>query len=81
MERVTGLRASTSYDEIDAPAAMRVDARAARRTLRLEVVARAVAEGPPSLRYDDHPVEVAKPEIVVAEAAARIAAALNLYVD
>jgi hypothetical protein len=60
---------------------MYADARAARRNLRLERIARAVVEPPPSLRYDDYPREVAKREIRVDEAAQRIANALHLHLD
>ena len=65
-------RARTTYDEIDSPAAMRQDAEAVARALRL---------GPPSLEYADFPREVAKREIPVAGAAARIANALHLHLD
>ncbi|HET8663318.1 MAG TPA: hypothetical protein VFM08_03295 [Nocardioides sp.] len=61
-----------SYDEIDPPAAMRADAAAVVRALRL---------GPPSLEYADYPREVPKREIAVDEAAARIANALHLHLD
>jgi hypothetical protein len=67
----------TSYDEIDAPAAMREDAAAAGRALRLD----RVAAGTPSLGYDDFPREVGRPEIAVDEAASRIANALHLHLD
>jgi hypothetical protein len=65
-------RSRSSYDEIETPAAMREDAAAVVRALRL---------GPPSLAYDDFPSEVAKREITVDEAAARIANALHLHLD
>jgi hypothetical protein len=74
-------RTHTSYDEIDSPAAMRADAAAAGRALRLDRVAEAAAAGAPSLEYDDFPREVTKRDIAVDEAAARIANALNLYLD
>ena len=74
-------RTPTSYDEIDSPAVMREDAAAVGRALRLDRIARAAVAGPPSLEYDDFPREVAKREIAVDEAAARIANALNLYLD
>jgi hypothetical protein len=60
---------------------MYADARAARRNLRLERVARAAVEPAPSLRYDDFPREVPKREIRVDEAAQRIANALHLHLD
>ena len=74
-------RTPTSYDEIDSPAVMREDAAAVGRALRLDRIVRATVAGPPSLEYDDFPREVAKREIAVDEAAARIANALNLYLD
>ena len=74
-------RSRTSYDEIDPPAAMREDAAAAGRALRLDRVAAAVAAGPPSLEYDEFPREVGKREIAVDEAATRIANALHLHLD
>ena len=79
---VTGMgRWSTSYDEIDSPAAMRRDAAATGRALRLDRVAESAVTGSPSLAYDDFPREVPKRDIAVDEAAARIANALNLYLD
>jgi hypothetical protein len=77
VDQVTRSLAPTSYAEIDPPAAMRADAAVARRALSL--VAEAVTEGAPSLRYADYPAEVAKPEIEVSEAAARLAALLDVY--
>ena len=74
-------RGRTSYDEIDSPSAMREDAAAAGRALRLDRMAQAAAAGPPSLEYDDFPREVGKREIAVDEAAARIANALHLHLD
>jgi hypothetical protein len=71
----------TSYDEIDLPAQMRADAAAAGRRLRLDRVVRAAAVGAPSLEYADFPAEVPKRDIAVDEAAARLANALNLYLD
>jgi hypothetical protein len=74
-------RARTSYDEIDSPATMRVDAAAAGRALRLGRLAEAAIAGAPSLEYDDFPREVPKREIAIDEAAARIANALHLHLD
>jgi hypothetical protein len=65
-------RSHSSYDEIESPAAMREDAAAVARALRL---------GPPSLEYDDFPREIPKRDIAVDEAAARIANALHLHLD
>jgi hypothetical protein len=77
-------RHRTSYDEIDPPAAMRADAEAAGRALRLDPldrVAAAAAAGAPSLEYADYPREVEKREIAVDDAATRIANALHLHLD
>ena len=74
-------RSRTSYGEIDPPAAMREDAAAAGRALKLDRVAGAAAEGPPSLDYDDYPHEVPKREIAVHDAATRFANALHLHLD
>jgi hypothetical protein len=74
-------RDHTSYDEIDTPAAMRADAAAAGRAIKLDRVAEAAAAGAPSLEYDAYPREVTKAEITVDEAAARIANALHLHLD
>jgi hypothetical protein len=74
-------RTRTSYDEIDSPATMRADAAAAGRALRLERISRAAVAGAPSLEYDDFPREVAKRDISVSEAAARLANALHLHLD
>ena len=60
---------------------MYADARATRRNLRLERVARAATRPAPSLSYEDFPREVAKREIRVDEAAQRIANALHLHLD
>jgi len=74
-------RTRTSYDEIDSPATMRADAAAAGRALRLERISRAAVAGARSLEYDDFPREVAKRDISVSEAAARLANALHLHLD
>lgn len=52
------------------------DCRATTRHLRLDGVARAAVSAPPSLCYEDYPREVAKRDIRVSEAAARLAEAL-----
>ena len=53
------------------------DCRATTRNLRLERAARAAVSAAPSLRYEDYPREVAKRDIRVSEAAARLAEALD----
>ncbi|HEX4471638.1 MAG TPA: hypothetical protein VH085_06695 [Nocardioides sp.] len=63
----------TTYDEIDSPGRMRVDAAAAGRALRLEP--RDGLEPAGSSR------EGGKRDITVHEAAARIARALGLYLE
>ena len=73
-----------SYDEIDSPSAMRADAAAAGRALRLDrvdPVAEAAVAGAPSLEYADLRREETKREITIDEAAARIANALHLHLD
>ena len=70
-----------SYDEIDSPSAMRADAAAAGRALRLDRVAEAAVAGAPSLAYDQLAGEETKREIAIDEAAARIANALHLHLD
>ena len=67
--------------ELDPPAKQRSDCRAVGEVLRLGRIARAAADGPPSLRFEDFPREVAKREIEISEAAARIAGALHLHLD
>ena len=60
---------------------MAADGRAASRNLRLQRAARAAVAAPPSLRFEDYPAEVAKRDIRVSDAAARIANALHLHLD
>ncbi len=74
-------RAPRAYDELSTPAQMRADARVAVANLRLERAARAATRQPPSLRFEDYPRDVAKREISVSEAAARLANALHLHLD
>ncbi len=52
------------------------DCRATSRHLRLERAALAAVSAPPSLRYEDYPREVAKRDIRISEAAARLSEAL-----
>ena len=78
-----------AYGELASPEEMSVDARAVGRNLRLPAVgapeldeaASAAVTAAPSLRYEDFPREVAKREIRVSDAAARLANALHLHVD
>lgn len=80
----SGRPANLVHDELGTPAEMAADGRAASRNLRLDRldrVARAAAAAPPSIRYEDYPSDVAKREIRVSDAAARLANALHLHLD
>ena len=44
-------------------------------------VLRAAARPVPSIRYDDYPHDLPKPNIEVSEAASRLAAAIHPYLD
>ncbi len=70
-----------THDELDSVRLQREDCAAVGRNLRLDRIARAAVAGAPSLEYADFPREVAKREIPVSEAAARIANALHLHLD
>ena len=70
-----------AYDELGSPAQMSADCRVAGENLRLERAARAAVSVPPSLHFEDYPREVAKREISVDDATARLAAALHLHLD
>ena len=73
------------HDELGTPAEMAADCEEAGRNLRLELrmerAARAAVAAPPSIRYEDYPAEVAKREIRISDAAARLANALHLHLD
>jgi hypothetical protein len=64
-----------AYDDPSSSDRMTSDARAAAAVLR------ALHHPAPSLRYEDQPREVAKREIEISEAAARLAGALHLHLD
>ena len=70
-----------THDELDTVSRQRADCAATGRNLRLERVSRAAVAGPPSLEYDDFPRDLAKRDIAVSEAAARLANALHLHLD
>lgn len=61
-----------SHDDLGSLHEMRADCEAAVRHLPAAA---------PSLRYEDYPRDVAKPEIEITEAAAKIANALQLHLD
>lgn len=75
---------AAAYDDPAAPADLIADCRAAEARLAyplrspLHSVARAAARPAPSLRFEDFPHEVPKPQIHPAVAAQRISAALGL---
>ena len=73
-----------AYDELASAEQMAADCRVLQRQLRLtqlERAARAALRPAPSIRYEDYPRELAKRDIEVSEAAARLAAALHLHLD
>ena len=77
-----------AYDDADTSSEMTVDCRAVEAALRLptrrttgERLSQATAHKAPSIRYEDYPRDVAKQEITVSLAAARLAAALHLHLD
>ncbi|MFT4288087.1 hypothetical protein [Nocardioides sp.] len=74
------------YDDPATPAEMLADCLAAEAHLsfphdRADLIARAAGRPVPSLRFEDFPREVPKPELHPAVAAQRIAAALELDLD
>jgi hypothetical protein len=70
-----------AYDDPASPAEMRADCRAVGESLRLRRAARAALGPAPSILFEDYPRELAKPEIEISEAAARLAGALHLQLD
>ena len=69
-----------AYDDASTPHEMYHDCQAAGLNLRLQRVAEAASQPAPSSRFEDYRA-VAKPEIKVSDAAARLAAALHLHLD
>jgi hypothetical protein len=75
-----------AYDDADHATAMRLDCDQVvaklglSRPSRRSIAERAVAPVP-SIRFEDNDVEVAKRDIRVSEAAARLASALHLHLD
>lgn len=76
-----------AYDDAATTAEMVADCRAVQGSLetlesrRLERAARAAVRPAPSIHFEDYPRERGKRGIEVSEAAARLAAALNLQLD
>ena len=69
------------HDELATPAEMVDDCRAVGANLRLDRLAAAAGRPAPSIRFEDFPRDVAKREITISEAAARLAGALHLHLD
>lgn len=70
-----------SHAELPSTSEMAADCRQVVSALRLERVVQAASRPAPSIRFEDYPREVAKREIRVDAAAARIANALHLHLD
>jgi hypothetical protein len=70
-----GVMTQLSYDDLGSVQEMHDDCEAAVRHLPEG------SESAPSLRYEDFPHDLPKPEIEVSEAATRIANALELHLD
>ncbi|GAB3782089.1 hypothetical protein GCM10028867_30320 [Nocardioides pacificus] len=81
----TGRSARLAYDDFESPDELYGACRAARDNLhvgpRLEQAARAAVAPAPSLHYADFPREVAKRDIRISDATARLAGALHLHLD
>ncbi len=73
--------ARLAYDDASTPQEMSADCRAAGQNLHLQKAARAAVEPAPSIHFEDYPREVAKREIRISDAAARLAGALHLHLD
>jgi hypothetical protein len=74
--------ARLAYDDAATPQEMSADCRALGQNLGLQrAVDAAISAAPPSLHFEDYPAEVAKREIRISEATARLAGAMNLQVD
>jgi hypothetical protein len=75
----------SSYDDLASLAEMRADCEAVGRNLglqrRLERAAQSAVGPVPSIHFDDFPREVAKRDIEISDAAARVANALHLHLD
>ena len=70
-----------AYDDASTPQEMSADCRAVGVNLHLQKAARAAVSPAPSIHFDEYPREVAKREIRISDAAARIANALHLHLD
>ena len=68
--------ARLTHAELGSTREMAEDCRAATRHLRLERAVRRMGSPAPSIRFEDYPREVAKRDITVSDAAARLAEAL-----
>ena len=70
-----------AYDDFSTPEQMRADCVALGQHLHLEAVARRAVSPAPSLRFEDYPRDVAKRDVEISDAAARLAGALHLHLD
>lgn len=70
-----------AYDDLTSPQEMSIDCQVVGRNLRLAQAARAAVKPAPSIHFEDFPQDVAKREIRIPEAAARLANALQLHLD
>ena len=70
-----------AYDDFETVASMHADCLQTETNLHLRKAAAIAVEPAPSIHFEDYPREVRKRDIEVTEAAARIANALNLYLD
>ena len=69
------------HDELAPTHELANDCRAVGRNLTLERAARAAVNTPPSIHFDDYPIEVEKRDITISAATARLANALHLHLD
>ena len=69
------------HDELAPTHELETDCRAVGRNLKLEQAARAAVTTPPSILFEDYPIEVEKRDITITAATARFANALHLHLD
>ena len=70
-----------THAELPSPSELAADCRAVGANLRFDRIAKAAAAPVPSIHFDDFPTEVAKREITIDAATARLANALHLHLD
>ncbi|GAB3767927.1 hypothetical protein FB382_002300 [Nocardioides ginsengisegetis] len=69
------------YDDASTVQEMSADCRALGENPRFRKAAKAAVEPAPSIHFEDYPREIAKRDIQISDAAARIANALQLHLD